>query len=343
MKTNFIRAGIVGISGYSGLELFEILLKHPQVRLTYVSAHTTEGPLTEIWPKLSGRTDLYCEKFNVKKAAGSCDIIFLAVPHGSSLEITPQMLEAGIKVIDLSGDYRLKKPSDYEKWYGHKHSDPKNLKSAVYGLPELNREKIKKAGLLSNPGCYPTAALLAILPAVTGLGEDIVSIIADAKSGASGAGKKALPNLMFCEVNENFNAYKVLSHQHSPEIEQYLNAVAGKNLDFTFTAHLLPINKGILETIYIKLGKPVSAEKAQSLYEKFYKNEPFVRVRKPGVQPQLKDVVETNFCDIGIAVKDTGDLIIVTSVIDNLVKGAAGQAVQNLNLMCGFKETEGLL
>jgi N-acetyl-gamma-glutamyl-phosphate reductase len=343
MKTNMIRAGIVGISGYTGLAVLEILLKHPNVRLTYISAHTTQGPVGEIWPQLTGRTDLTCEIFDVKKAASQCDVIFLAVPHTSSIEITPKLIAAGKQVIDLSGDYRLKNAAEYEKWYGHKHTDAKNLKTAVYGLPELYREKIKKAQLLSNPGCYPTAAILGILPAASTLSDMITSIIVDAKSGVSGAGKKTSPNLMFCEVNENFKAYKVLSHQHSPEIESYLNQAAGKNLTLTFTAHLLPINKGILETIYIQLNKATTAEKVHSLYSKFYKNEPFVRVRKLGVQPELKDVVDTNFCDLGIAVNEAGNLIIVTSVIDNIIKGAAGQAVQNMNIMHGFKESEGLL
>ncbi|MCC6759355.1 MAG: N-acetyl-gamma-glutamyl-phosphate reductase [Candidatus Omnitrophica bacterium] len=338
-----MRAGIVGISGYTGLAVLEILLKHPNARLTYISAHTTQGPVGEIWPQLAGRTDLMCEIFDVKKAAAQCDVVFLAVPHTSSIDITPKLLQAGKTVIDLSGDYRLKNAAEYEKWYAHKHTDTKNLKTAVDGLPELYREKIKGAKLLSNPGCYPTAAILGLLPAASTLSDTITSIIIDAKSGVSGAGKKTSPNLMFCEVNENFKAYKVLAHQHSPEIEAYINNAAGTNLALTFTAHLLPINKGILETIYIQVNKKTTAEKVHSLYSKFYKNEPFVRVRKLGVQPELKDVVDTNFCDIGIAVNEVGNLIIITSVIDNLIKGAAGQAVQNFNIMYGFKETEGLL
>ena len=343
MKTNMIRTGIIGISGYTGLAVLEILLKHPQVRLTYISAHTTEGSLDEIWPQLAGRTKLICEKLNIQKAIDQCDVIFLAVPHSSSMDITPKLLKARKRVIDLSGDYRLKEARIYEKWYAHKHTDAKNLKTAVYGLPELYREKIKKAQLLSNPGCYPTAALLGILPIGTSMTNDITSIIIDAKSGVSGAGKKVAANLMFCEVNENFKAYKVLNHQHSPEIEGYLSSAAGKNLNVTFVPHLLPINKGILETIYIQLTQKITAQAIYTLYTKFYKNEPFVRVRKLGIQPELKDVVDTNFCDIGIAVNETGNLIVITSVIDNLIKGAAGQSVHNMNIMHGFAETEGLL
>lgn len=343
MKTKMIRAGVVGASGYSGLEAIKLLLGHPNVKLTYVAAQSTHGVLAEIWPELADKTNLTCEKYNVKNAAANCDVIFLAVPHTTSLAITPALLKAGLRVIDISGDYRLKSAAAYEKWYGHKHTDAKNLKNAVYGLPELYREKIKRAKLLSNPGCYPTAALLGLLPAVTTLTDSITSIIIDAKSGVSGAGKKVAESLMFCGVNENFKAYKVFSHQHSPEIESYLSKAAGQNIEATFIAHLLPVNRGILETIYIQLDKKISAAKVHDLYKKFYKNEPFVRVRKAGVQPELKDVVNTNFCDIGLAVNDSGKLIVVTSAIDNLVKGAAGQAVQNMNLMFNFNETAGLV
>ncbi len=338
-----VRAGIVGVSGYTGLAVLEILLKHPQVRLTHLAAHTTHGPIDEIWPQLTGRTHLTCEKINVQKIIDQCDIVFLAVPHTSSMVLTPKLLKAGKRVIDLSGDYRLKQPGNYEKWYGHKHTDAENLRTAVYGLPELYREKIKKAQLLSNPGCYPTAGLLGLLPIGTAMSQDIASIIIDAKSGVSGAGKKTTANLMFCEVNDNFKAYKVLTHQHSPEIEAYLKHTAGKKLALTFIAHLLPINKGILETIYIQLNTKTTLNKIHSLYAKFYKTEPFVRVRHPGLQPELKDVIHTNFCDIGVAVNEAGNLVVVTSVIDNLIKGAAGQAVQNMNIMCGYHETEGLL
>lgn len=343
MKNNMIRAGIVGVSGYSGLAVLEFLLKHPQIRLTYASAHTTSGSLDEIWPQLAGRTKLICEKFTLENAVNQCDIILLAIPHTTSMEITPKLLAAGKRVIDLSGDYRLKQVKDYEQWYAHPHTDEINLKNAIYGLPEMYREKIKTAQLLSNPGCYPTAALLGVLPAAISMTNSINNIIIDAKSGVSGAGKKVTSSLMFCEVNESFKAYKVFNHQHSPEIENYLTNASGKNFDLTFVAHLLPINKGILETIYIQLNTTTTIEQVHTLYTKFYKNEPFVRVRKLGIQPELKDVINTNFCDIGIALNPEGNLIVVTSLIDNLIKGAAGQAIQNMNIMCSFAETEGLL
>jgi len=338
-----IKVGIVGISGYSGCTVLEILLNHKDVRISYVSANNTTGPVGEIWPKLKGKTSLVCEKFDVKKAIKSCDVIFLAVPHSISMKITPKLLKAKIKVIDLSGDYRLKKPSQYSKWYGKTHKDPRNLSKAVYGLPELYREKIKKASLISNPGCYPTAAILALSPLAGTQTKNIKSIIIDAKSGVSGAGKKAIPTLMFSTVNENFKAYKVLNHQHTPEIDQYLSQISGRPINVTFVPHLLPIYRGILETIYVQLNEKTSLAQIHSVYKRFYKVDPFVRVLPTSQQPELKDVANTNYCDIGLALSKNKDLLVITSAIDNLMKGAAGQAVQNMNIMCGFKEKEGLL
>jgi N-acetyl-gamma-glutamyl-phosphate reductase len=338
-----IRVGIVGISGYSGLTILELLLSHPKVRVTYVGANTTTGKLSEIWPRLSGRTELVCETFDATKAITNCDLVFLATPHSVSMTIVPQLLNGKIKVIDLSGDYRLSSASLYKKWYGHAHSDSRNLKKAVYGLPELYRTKIKQASFISNPGCYPTAAILGLAPFVSLFPELIDSIIIDAKSGVSGAGRQAKIPYSFCEVNESFRAYKVLKHQHSPEIEQYLTRIADKDILVDFVPHLLPINRGILETIYIRTKEKVSLPQLHSVYRKFYKKEPFVRICPLEEQPELKNVNQTNFCDIGLSVGSNGNLITITSVIDNLVKGAAGQAVQNMNIMNNFEETEGLL
>ncbi|HBR15444.1 MAG TPA: N-acetyl-gamma-glutamyl-phosphate reductase [Candidatus Omnitrophica bacterium] len=338
-----IKVGIVGISGYSGLTALEILLKHPHVRVTYVSANNTEGSLSDIWPQLTGRTNLYCKKFDLKTAVDLCDLIFLAVPHTASLEITPGLLNANKRVVDLSGDYRLKNIKDYEKWYGAKHGDAKNLKKAVYGLPELYRQDIVKAQLISNPGCYPTAALLALAPLSAFHGHDISSIIIDAKSGVSGAGRKAKLSLNFTEVNENFKAYKVLHHQHAPEIDLYLSKFSNHQLNVHFVPHLLPINRGILETIYVHINEKMGFNELYSLYQKFYKTEPFVRLLPKGQQPEIKHVTGTNMCDLGLEISADSRLIVITSVIDNLVKGAAGQAVQNMNIMCGFKEAEGLV
>lgn len=336
-----IKVGIVGISGYSGVTALEVLLKHPEVRITYVGAETTTGKVAEIWPHLLGKTDLVCDKFNAAAAIEAADLFFLAVPHTAAMAIVPELLKAKKKVIDLSADYRLTDTAEYEKWYNHKHTDTAHLSKAVYGLPELYRETIKKADLIANPGCYPTAALLGLAPIVSTHTKSIQSIIIDAKSGVTGAGRKVALNMLYPEVNENFKAYKVLSHQHTPEINQYLSAVAGAPTHATFTAHLLPINRGIFETIYVQLKEETTTQAIHQLYTRFYKTEPFVRVLAPGLQPEIKNVTGTNYCDIGLAVDKK--MLIITSAIDNLLKGAAGQAVQNMNIIYGFKEEEGLL
>ena len=338
-----IRAGIVGVSGYSGKALLDILLKHPGVRVTYTGANNTQGSLEDIWPDLRSRTKLMCEKYDVQKACEECDIVFLALPHTESMNTVGALLKSGKRVIDLSADYRLHKASEYKAWYGLEHKDPKLLSKAVYGLPELFREKIKKAKLIANPGCYPTAAILALTPLVAIGNDEIDSITIDAKSGVSGAGRKAIVPLLFTEVNENFKAYKVLEHQHTPEINQCLSSVSATPVDVAFVAHLIPNNHGILETIYIRLKSPMALGDVHALYKKFYKTEPFVRVLPVGLQPETKNVVGTNFCDLGMAVSSDKKLIVLTSAIDNLIKGAAGQAVQNMNIMCQFNEMEGLL
>lgn len=337
-----IKIGIVGVSGYSGGTLLDLLLKHPEVRVTYVSANNTTGKISDIWPHLTGKTALICRKFDLKKAVLNCDLLFLAVPHTVSMAITPGLLKAGIAVIDLSGDYRLKSLSQYKKWYGKPHTDGKNLSNAVYGLPELYREDIKHTDLIANPGCYPTAALLALSPFISTYGHLAESIIIDAKSGTSGAGRKANVALNFSEVNENFKAYKVLNHQHAPEIDQYLSKISQAPIKVDFVPHLLPVHRGILETIYVPLNDKITASTLHTVYNRFYKIEPFIRIVSPGQQPELKNVVGTNMCDIGIELSKNNRLLVITCVIDNLLKGAAGQAIQNMNLMNGFKETMGL-
>ncbi|MBI5150411.1 MAG: N-acetyl-gamma-glutamyl-phosphate reductase [Candidatus Omnitrophica bacterium] len=341
-EVNAVNVGIVGISGYSGGVALELLLNHPKARVSYVSANNTQGKVAEIWPKLAGRTPLVCEKFDIERAVALCDVFFLAVPHTVSMEITPKILAAGKRVIDLSGDYRLKKISAYAQWYGAEHKDEKNLAKAVYGLPELYRADIRKARLIANPGCYPTAALLALAPLSTTHAKAIESIAVDAKSGVTGAGRKAKLQFAFGEVNENFRAYKALYHQHVPEMELYLAKLAGKALTIDFVPHLLPVNRGILETIYVRLKEKLTLAEVHKIYERFYKKEPFVRVLAPEAQPELRGVVGTNMCDIGLVVSKDGRLVVITSAIDNLMKGASGQAVQNMNIMCGFKEEEGL-
>jgi N-acetyl-gamma-glutamyl-phosphate reductase len=338
-----VRVGIVGISGFSGKVLLDILLNHRDVRVTYVAANSTTGRVDVIWPEFKNRTDLVCEKYDPLIAIAQCDLVFLALPHTESMNVVGKLLAAGKKVIDLSADYRLKKLPVYKKWYHTDHKDPKNLTKAVYGLCEIYRAKVKKAKLLSNPGCYPTAALLALAPLVSVYPDKIASIAIDAKSGVSGAGKKIAEGFMFPFVNENFKAYRVLNHQHTPEISQYLSSMASKSMDVTFVPHLLPVDSGILETIYVSLNGRMKAESLVALYKKFYKTETFVRVLDAGQQPELRNVVRTNFCDIGIAVSENRKMAVITSAIDNLVKGASGQAVQNMNIMYGFNETEGLL
>ncbi|MGE0267194.1 MAG: N-acetyl-gamma-glutamyl-phosphate reductase [Candidatus Omnitrophota bacterium] len=337
-----IKVGIIGVSGYSGFTALDLLLSHPCVRVTYAGANDTEGRLTDIWPALKKRTTLHCAKFNLDRAVKNCDVMFLAVPHTASMAITPKLLEAGLKVIDLSGDYRLNSSAVYQKWYHVKHTDSQNLKKAVYGLPELYRENIRKAKLIANPGCYPTAAILSLAPFLATHPELVESIYIDAKSGVSGAGRKASIPLNHAEVSENFKAYKVLNHQHAPEIELYLSKIKGNKTKIEFVPHLLPVNRGILETIYVRLNTKIQLSKCHAIYQKFYKTEPFVRVYGLGEQVELKNVVKTNYCDISLALNADKNLLVITSVIDNLVKGAAGQAVQNMNLMFDFDESEGL-
>ncbi len=338
-----VRVGIVGISGFSGKVLLDILLNHKDVRVTYVAANSTTGRVDVIWPEFKNRTDLVCEKYSSDAAIAQCDVIFLALPHTESMNVVGKLLTADKKVIDLSADYRLKKLPVYKKWYKTDHKDPKNLAKAVYGLSEIYRAKVKKAKLLSNPGCYPTAALLALAPLVSIYPDKISSVAIDAKSGVSGAGKKNAEGFMFPFVNENFKAYRVLNHQHTPEISQYLSRMAAKAIDVTFVPHLLPVDSGILETIYVSLQGTIKLESLHALYYKFYKSDTFVRVLDIGQQPELRNVVRTNFCDIGLAISENRKMVVITSAIDNLVKGASGQAVQNMNIMYGFNETEGLL
>ena len=339
-----LNVGIVGVSGYTGQELIRILLNHPGIRISGIFSRSSYSKsISEIFPEFASRLDLVCLKTDVKTIAEKCDVVFLALPHTTSMEFVPQLVKAGKRVIDLSADYRLKDFKVYEKFYHYKHKDKPNLKVAVYGLPELYRAGIKNAKIIANPGCYPTAAILALAPLAALGALDFSSIIIDAKSGVSGAGKKATEEFFSSEDKEDFKSYKVGSHQHTPEIGQILSKLAGKKVGITFVPHLLPVRSGILETIYVRKAHSSKAavKNLSVLYKKFYKKEPFVRIKAEGEFPRLKDVVGTNFCDIGI--KDTPDNLIIISAIDNLVKGASGQAVQNMNIMYGFAETTGLL
>jgi len=334
-----LREGVVGATGYVGEEILRALSRHGQIDITSVTAIIDKPSIfSELFPAFKGIIDLMCTNLDVGEVAKKTDVVFLALPHTVSMQYAPLFLKAGKKVIDLSADYRLD-ADVYTYWYKHDHVDQGNLKAAVYGLPELNRGQIKDASLIANPGCYPTATILAALPAVK---RDIVGgpIIADAKSGVTGAGRKAAIPLCFGEVDENLKAYKIGEHQHMPEMMSILGKASGKKVDVIFTPHLIPMRRGILSTVYIPLKETLSETDVRGIYNDFYKSARFVRVHKQGVFPEIKDVLNTNFCDLGIKV--CGKLLIVVSCIDNLLKGAAGQAIQNMNIMYGFKEDEGL-
>ncbi|MBF0252352.1 MAG: N-acetyl-gamma-glutamyl-phosphate reductase [Candidatus Omnitrophica bacterium] len=334
------KVGVLGVTGYVGREVVNCLVRHRQVIISELASRNIEPvQYSQMYPEFSGVIDIECKLINIDRIAETCDVVFLALPHTVSMEYVPLLLKKGVKVIDLSADYRINKES-YNKWYKIEHLDPANLDKSVYGLPEINREKIKKAKLIANPGCYPTSVILGLLPIGGSLADPGVNIISDSKSGASGAGKKADVALSFTEVNENLRCYKADEHQHIPEIEQILSKKIGKEITVHFAPHLLPVKRGIMSTIYVTGLKEKDLVQAYEKYEKFYEKEPFVRVREKGVLPELSNVVNTNFCDIGIKV--SRGMLIIVSVIDNLLKGAAGQAVQNMNIMCGFDESEGL-
>ena len=336
-----LKVAVVGATGYTGEELVRILSRHPGVKLVSLSAVIDKpDKISNIFPRLEGKCDLVCGALDKAEVNKKADLVFLALPHRVSMQMAPVFLKAGKKVIDLSADYRLS-VKDYEKWYDTKHTDLANLEQAVYGLPELYRDRIKKAKLIANPGCYPTSVILAAAPLIKEGLVDESSILVDSKTGASGAGRKAALSLIFPEVNESVKPYKVDAHQHAPEMEQELTKISGKKVQIVFVPHLLPIDRGILSNLYFKPKKAVSTAQLLTLYKKFYKDEPFVKVSEDA-PPQIKDVAGTNFCKLWVKSSDK-KAIIVISAIDNLLKGAAGQAVQNMNIMYGFDERAGLI
>ncbi|MFH0771354.1 MAG: N-acetyl-gamma-glutamyl-phosphate reductase [Candidatus Omnitrophota bacterium] len=342
MSAAKLRTAVVGATGYAGCELIKILLKHPEAEITSVSAKIDKpAAISDIFPIFKKQLELLCGELNIEATTKVADLIFLALPHKVSMGFAPAFLKAGKKVIDLSADYRLNDKSTYENWYGLKHTSPELLGSSVYGLPELYKADIKRAELLANPGCYPTGSILGCAPIVKKSMVIPDQIIIDAKSGVTGAGRSPSISLHFPETNENFKAYKVNQHQHMPEINQELSKLCGSELAVTFTPHLVPMNKGILSTIYFSLKENSTTKEIIGLYKDFYKNEPFVRVLEENFFPETKNVYSTNFCDIGVKV--AGKRAIVVTAIDNLWKGAASQAVQNMNIMQGFNETLGLI
>lgn len=338
-----IKVAIVGASGYTGVELARILCNHPSVELTAVTSRQyADTPLADVFPNLRSKISLVCENLSPAEITERADIIFTAVPHKTAMDIVPQFLESGKKVIDLSADYRIRDLATYEKWY-QPHSSAQYLKEAVYGLPELYREEIAGARLVANPGCYPTSIILGLAPLLKAKVIDPNTIIADSKSGTSGAGRGASVGSLFCEVNDGFKPYKVGgTHRHIPEIEQELTGLAGENIVVSFTPHLLPISRGILSTVYAKNISDFDAKAITELYHKQYGREEFVRLLPPGTVAATQFVRGSNFCDIGFVLDERTDRIIITTAIDNVVKGAAGQAVQNMNLICGQKENTGL-
>lgn len=338
-----IKAAIIGSTGYGGVELIRILLQHPNVEIASVISSSSAGtPIADGYPHLSEIVTDRPDGINLEEIRSKADVVFLATPHGVSTELSPKLVDAGLKVIDVSGDFRLKSPDTYEKWYKHKPAEQAYLDKAVYGLAEVFGDEVRGADLIANPGCYPTATTLGLVPLVKAGWIDNKSIIVDAKSGVSGAGRGLSQLVHYSEINENFLAYKVNRHQHTPEVEMVLSRVAGEDVTITFTTHLVPMTRGILSTIYAQLNESRSDEDVLELFRQFYEGRPFVRVRGKGKYPATKEVWGSNYCDIGVSVDERTGRVTVISVIDNLMKGAAGQAVQNLNLMMGWDETTGL-
>ena len=337
-----IKVGVVGGTGYTGVELLRILAGHSQVQVTAITSRAEAGvKVADYFPSLRGRYDLAFSDPASAPLKG-CDLVFFATPNGVAMSQARALLDGGARIVDFSADFRLKDRAVWEKWYKVAHASPELFTEAVYGLPEMNRERIRKARLVANPGCYATAVQLALLPLVETEFVDHRHLIADGKSGVSGAGRKAEVDILFSEASDNFKAYAVRGHRHHPEIMESLaslESVAGKQLGLTFVPHLVPMVRGILATVYARITAETDF---QGLYERRYEGEPFVDVMPPGTQPETRWVRGTNQCRIAVHRPLDGDTLVVLAVEDNLVKGAAGQAVQNMNLMFGFPETQAL-
>lgn len=336
------KVAVVGASGYTGVELLRLLAHHPHAEIVSVTSRQYEGqPISCAFPSLRNFCDLFCEPLDVSAIARRAEIVFTALPHQQAMAVIPDFLQAGCRVIDLSADYRLHDAQVYEAWY-QLHTSPELLAEAVYGLPELYRARIKTARLVANPGCYPTSVALGLAPLLEGRLIDHRTLIIDSKSGTSGAGRGAKEASLFCEVNEGFKAYGVASHRHTPEIEQTLSALANEDVKVSFTPHLLPVDRGILSTIYATQSQSLSTQKLCDLYQQRYADEPFIRVLPAGQLPNIAHVRGTNLCDIGLVADERTGRVVVVAVIDNLCKGAAGQAVQNFNLLTDLDERSGL-
>lgn len=341
-----IRAGLVGVTGYTGMELTRLLETHPNIRLTQVTSRSEAGkPLKAFYPFLQGlRTgELLIAEANLDSLAANCDVVFLAVPHGTAMETAAALRARDVAVVDLSADYRLRDKTVFAEWYKSDHTQPEVLAEAVYGLPEIYGEELKTAKMVANPGCYPTASILALYPALAKGFIESDGIVIDAKSGTSGAGRKASTGTLYCEVADSLRAYNLTKHRHTPEIEQELALAVGKNIAVSFNPHLLPVNRGILATNYAAMQKGRTLDEVHALYEEWYAEHPFVRVLPKGSLPELRNVRGTMFCDIGMAYDPRVNKLILLSAIDNLCRGASGQAIANANIMNGLPVETGLL
>ena len=338
-----VKVGIIGSTGYAGGELVRILMGHKNVEIKWFGSRSyIEKKYADVYRNMFQIVDAVCMDDNMEELADEVDVIFTATPQGLCASLVTEEILRKVKIIDLSADFRIKDVQTYEEWYQIKHPSPQFLEEAVYGLCEVNRESVKKARLVANPGCYPTCSFLSIYPlAKEGL-IDMNSIIIDAKSGTSGAGRGAKVDNLYCEVNENIKAYGVASHRHTPEIEEQLGYASSEKVTLNFTPHLVPMNRGILITAYASLKKNVTYEEVKAIYDSYYKNEKFVRVLEKDVCPQTKWVEGSNYVDVNFKIDPRTNRVIMMGAMDNLVKGAAGQAVQNMNLMFGLPETEGL-
>lgn len=339
-----IKAGLVGVTGYTGMELSRLVARHPQIKLTKVTSRADAGKeVQELYPFLRGYElgRVVISLPEPDELAADCDLVFLAVPHGAAMEMAGELRARGVKVVDLSADFRLRDVNVYEAWY-QAHTRRDRLAEAVYGLPELYADAIRQAGLVANPGCYPTASILGLYPALKNRLIKTGDIVIDAKSGTTGAGRKAAVGSLFCEVSDNFRAYGLPKHRHTPEIEQELSLAAGEEITVSFNPHLLPINRGILATIYTRLDRDVSGAEIQALYEETYAPHRFVRVLPQGKLPELRNVRGAMFCDLAVVTDARTGRLIILSAIDNLCRGASGQALANANLMCGLDLAAGL-
>lgn len=338
------KIGIVGASGYGGSELLRFLVNHQGgLKIELATSETYVGQRVDhVLPHLRGFVDIEFEPLEINTLKNRVDVVVLAVPHKVAMTYAPQILEQGLRVVDFSADYRLNDPDTYSNWYHVEHINPNLIQNAVYGLPERYREKIRDAQLIANPGCYPTSSILATIPLLNNRLIEPDSIIIDSKSGISGAGPKAKDTTHYPNRESNLVAYNIGKHRHTPEIEQELSAVAGENVTLTFTPHLVPMTRGILSTVYARLKNPLDTETLLETYKSFYSNEPFIRVLDKDIYPETKAVLGSNFCDIGLDVDERTQRIVAMAALDNLGKGAAGAALQNLNLMFGYDETDGL-